>query len=319
MIDVAVHKLVLDRLGIRSVMFAIGGSMGGMQVLEWAYLNQDGAPFVKNIVPIATSGRHSAWCISWGEAQRQSIYSDPKYNNGHYTQENQPTSGLAAARMAAILTYRSRNSFESRFGRRVVKQKMIKKSEQSMAELQHNEGNSIRFGEEKVVTKEMPDSILQPNSGLSRMSNMPVFSAQSYLRYQGDKFISRFDANCYISITRKLDTHDVSRGRGEYAEALGMLTQNCLVIGIETDGLFTVDEQYELAELIPNAEVVIVQSGEGHDGFLVEFDQMKALLCRFIAQHSPSDLNVGSNLSKIDLDIPRTSMSGEQEADILLW
>ena len=86
--DVAIHKRVLDNLGVKSVLFAIGGSMGGMQVLEWAFVHDAThetnalpfKPFVQNIVPIATSGRHSAWCISWGEAQRQSIYSDPNYS-----------------------------------------------------------------------------------------------------------------------------------------------------------------------------------------------------------------------------------------------
>lgn len=60
----------------------IGGSMGGMLVLEWAFY---GPEYVRAIVPLATSARHSAWCISWGEAQRQSIYSDPKYDDGYYT------------------------------------------------------------------------------------------------------------------------------------------------------------------------------------------------------------------------------------------
>ncbi len=106
--------------------------MGGMQALEWAFYEPD---YVRAIVPIATSGRHSAWCISWGEAQRQAIYSDPLYRkdfsihkktiynlgleNGFYTLEDPPINGLAAARMSALLTYRSRNSFESRFGRNV--------------------------------------------------------------------------------------------------------------------------------------------------------------------------------------------------------
>ncbi|TFY78710.1 hypothetical protein EWM64_g5300, partial [Hericium alpestre] len=111
--DVRLHKLVLDHLGISSVAVVIGGSMGGMAVLEWPLCTPQG--YVKHIIPIATSARHSAWCISWGEAQRQSIYSDPIYGDGYY--KAQPSSGLAAARMAALLTYRSRDSFESRFGR----------------------------------------------------------------------------------------------------------------------------------------------------------------------------------------------------------
>jgi homoserine O-acetyltransferase len=111
--------------------------MGGMTCLEYALNTPPG--FVKHIIPIATSARHSAWCISWGEAQRQSIYSDPAYDDGYYCynelddllegeedseerlrriEERLPTRGLAAARMAALLTYRSRDSFESRFGRK---------------------------------------------------------------------------------------------------------------------------------------------------------------------------------------------------------
>ncbi|KAF8664339.1 hypothetical protein AX16_000760, partial [Volvariella volvacea WC 439] len=112
--DVRLHKLVLDHLGVHSVAVVIGGSMGGMAVLEWPLCTPPG--YVKHVIPLATSARHSAWCISWGEAQRQSIYSDPGYLNGYY--QKQPASGLAAARMSALLTYRSRDSFESRFGRK---------------------------------------------------------------------------------------------------------------------------------------------------------------------------------------------------------
>jgi homoserine O-acetyltransferase len=90
--------------------------MGGMLVLEWAYLGKD---YVRAIVPIATSSRHSAWGISWGEAQRQSIYADPKYDDGYYPFSDPPSAGLGAARMSALLTYRSRNSFEARFGRNI--------------------------------------------------------------------------------------------------------------------------------------------------------------------------------------------------------
>jgi homoserine O-acetyltransferase len=133
--------------------------MGGMTTLEYPLNTPSG--YIRHIIPIATSARHSAWCISWGEAQRQSIYSDPAYDDGYYCfsdqeeeedddeeddlegkgtttykssstaypgeteqerkrriEERQPTRGLAAARMAALLTYRSRDSFESRFGRK---------------------------------------------------------------------------------------------------------------------------------------------------------------------------------------------------------
>ena len=77
----SIHKIILDDLGVKQIAIVIGGSMGGMNVLEWAYY---GPEYVKSIVPMATSARHSAWCISWGEAQRQSIYADPKYRMSSY-------------------------------------------------------------------------------------------------------------------------------------------------------------------------------------------------------------------------------------------
>lgn len=112
----SVHKLVLDDLGVRQIAAVVGGSMGGMLVLEYAYF---GTEVVRTIVPLATSSRHSAWGISWGEAQRQSIYCDPKYEDGYYSFDDPPSTGLGAARMSALLTYRSRDSFESRFGRNI--------------------------------------------------------------------------------------------------------------------------------------------------------------------------------------------------------
>ncbi|KAI8910394.1 Alpha/Beta hydrolase protein [Gorgonomyces haynaldii] len=296
--DVRAHKMILDHLGVKSVEFCIGGSMGGMQVLEWAFFGKE---YVKHFVPIACSGKHSAWCISWGEAQRQSIYSDPQYLDGTYDLEHPPLNGLSAARMAALLTYRSRNSFESRFGRKV----MPKKTKEDSPETVHNEGNKIRlYANEKPVTQ-------SPGSD----NKFSVFSAQSYLRYQGDKFNKRFDANCYIAITRKLDTHDVGRKRGGFEKALSTLEQPCLVVGIETDGLFTVDEQYELGEAIPNAQVNIISSGEGHDGFLLEFDQMKTILGDFIHKHAPERL---TEIQQETTLVVKNSVFGEAE-DMCMW
>ena len=101
--DVSIFKLILDDLGVKQIAAVIGGSMGGMLVLEFAYFGKD---YVRNIIPIATSARYSAWGISWGEAQRQSIYSDPKYDDGYYTFEDLPSTGLGAARMSALLQSR---------------------------------------------------------------------------------------------------------------------------------------------------------------------------------------------------------------------
>ena len=73
------------------------------------------------IVPIAVGGRHSAWCIAWSEAQRQAIYGDPHWNQGRYSEHAPPHLGLAIARMVAMCTYRSFESFDDRFGRTIGK------------------------------------------------------------------------------------------------------------------------------------------------------------------------------------------------------
>ncbi|KAJ1673237.1 homoserine O- acetyltransferase, partial [Spiromyces aspiralis] len=217
---VRLHKLVLDYLGVREVAICIGGSLGGMQVLEWAMLGKD---YVKVIIPIATSGKHSAWGISWGEAQRQAIYSDPNYCDGYYTPDKMPDSGLGAARMTALLTYRSRNSFESRFGRKVM-----------------TTGNIKHYLNRTDC--EPADTVQRSRQGSDDRNAVNIFSAQSYLRYQGEKFIKRFDANCYIAITKMMDSHDLGRGRAGYLEALRSIEQPTLVVGIESDGLFTINE-----------------------------------------------------------------------------
>jgi homoserine O-acetyltransferase len=293
--------------------------MGGMAVLEWPLCTPSG--FVRHIIPLATAARHSAWCISWGEAQRQSIYSDPAYLDGYYNSECQPKSGLAAARMSALLTYRSRDSFESRFGRKVQTSNanlLIETPPSSPSELSvaiHNDGHR----------SSRPSTPRRVSSGsTNEISTRPskIFSAQSYLRYQGDKFTGRFDANCYIHITRKMDTHDVARGRTDGAEpnelvaALSMLPRHALVIGIQTDGLFLLSEQRELAAHIPDSELVIIDSPDGHDGFLLEFEQINRHVVRYLQEELPELYRGSSEVASIDFTVKQTSVFGEAESDL---
>ena len=311
--------------------------MGGMAVLEWPLCSPPG--FIKNIIPIATSARHSAWCISWGEAQRQSIYSDPAYEDGYYIPGKEPHSGLAAARMAALLTYRSRDSFESRFGRKPQKPKddiiitppRSPALDAEVALAAHNDGHrNARPRPSRNVdsSAQITDSPESPSSSTS--SKPTVFSAQSYLRYQGDKFTSRFDANCYIHITRKMDTHDIARGRYDVqslaeeslalAKVLSTLPPRALVIGVQTDGLFMVSEQKEIAEHIPDAELVIIDSPDGHDGFLLEFKQINSHILRFLKKEYPAYYEVEvQDTPAEDFEIKQTSVFGEAEADITRW
>ncbi|KAE8405916.1 Alpha/Beta hydrolase protein [Aspergillus pseudonomiae] len=351
-----IHKIVLDHLGIRQIAAVVGGSMGGMLTLEYAYFGKD---YVRAIVPIATSPRHSAWCISWGEAQRQSIYSDPKYEDGYYSFDDPPATGLGAARMSALLTYRSRNSFESRFGRNVpdpTKQQNIKGTEKLPTPPNehwaiHNDGHKggrstpsgrnsptastpqqteiqymdPQFSGAKTFSKTVDTAL---KSGQKRPPT--YFSAQSYLRYQGEKFVKRFDANCYIAITRKLDTHDVSRQRASptssdpVREALAQIQQPALVLGIESDGLFTFEEQKEIAAGIPDSRLKRIESPEGHDAFLLQFEQVNRYILEFFREVLPDIMSKAPADGAVEVDgvnkLTKSSTFGEAEVeDITAW
>ena len=363
---------MLDDLGVRQVAAVVGGSMGGMLTLEYAYFGKE---YVRSIVPLATSSRHSAWGISWGEAQRQSIYCDPKYDDGYYSFDDPPLAGLRAARMSALLTYRTRNSFESRFGRKTpdpTRKQSVNGGDRPLTPSNehwviHNDGHkSSRPPRDLKINGSMPPSnpaldmlstttdnaeqcqltdpqfhgatILAPPTPTTPLSErkraMTCFSAQSYLRYQGEKFVKRFDSNCYIAITRKIDTHDVSRHRvpsdtpNAVAVALSYIKQPALVIGIESDGLFTFAEQQELADALPDSRLRAIDSLEGHDAFLLQFEQINEHILEFFREVLPDLMNAPSiNIDGLDSSegentgkMVKTSTFGEAEVgDITAW
>ena len=132
---VRVQAALVKGLGIRKLKMVIGGSLGGMQVLEWALMYPE---LVQSMVVIAASGRHSAWCIGVSETQRQAIYADPNWRNGYYSEDKPPIAGLAAARMVAMCAYRSHQSFQERFGRRVQEN-----GELAIASYLHHQGAKL--------------------------------------------------------------------------------------------------------------------------------------------------------------------------------
>jgi homoserine O-acetyltransferase len=157
------------------------------------------------------------------------------------------------------------------------------------------------------------------------------------LRYQAEKFIQRFDANCYIAITRKLDTHDLSRNRtfsstnsGSYPApidqlraALAEIKQPTLILGIQSDGLFTFAEQQELAASIPNSVLKTIDSSDGHDAFLLEFEQVNNYLVNFmkevladIMQKEPSQ---AAGNSEVDIARGKSMISEADVDDITAW
>lgn len=267
--------------------------------------------------------------------------------------------------MAALLTYRSRDSFESRFGRNIPDPSRRKGIVDSPNRPEtpknehfhiHNEGhrNAGRPRSDSsspIINTSKQNGITPMNGGeiitiqdpevhgaTPIQTTVPVtkgkrattyFSAQSYLRYQGDKFIKRFDANCYIAITRKLDTHDLAvhctdaSAEDPLRSALGRIEQPTLVLGIKSDGLFTYAEQQEIGDNIPNATLHTIESPEGHDAFLLQFEQVNKFILDFFQKELPEILArepVVKFEEEGDGKMTKNSTFGEAEVeDITEW
>lgn len=241
---VHVQKRLSDALGVNRWAAVIGGSMGGMQVLEWAALYPE---MVGALVPVAIGSQHSAWAIGLNEVARRAIMADPDWNGGHYPAGRQPETGLGLARAIAMLSYRSFDSLEAKFGR------------------------ERRPGQ--------PSAAPQPSA---RRAVEMSFEIASYLNYQGVKLVERFDANTYIHLTYAMDDYDIGEGRGGVSRALAKMTMPALVLGIPSDVLYPESEQQALAEELPEAEYVRISSPHGHDAFLIEYPQLAARLRRFL-------------------------------------
>lgn len=227
-----------DALGIGRWHAVVGGSMGGMQVLEWAIMfpSRVGA-----IVPIATCAESSAQQIAWGSIGRRALVADPKWNGGDYyaaVPDGGPWLGLSVARMIAQVTFRTDNKFSERFGRRLV-------------------GHG--FGDE----------------GFNLLSK---FEVEGYLDHHGDRLVRRFDANSYLYIGKAMELHDVGRGRGGTARAMARVTSPVLTIGISSDILYPAYQQAAIQDMVsgadPRSRYVEIDSDEGHDGFLIATQQV---------------------------------------------
>jgi homoserine O-acetyltransferase len=285
-----------------------------MFTLEWPLCTDSG--YVKHIIPITTSAYHSAWGISWGEAQRQSIYADKNYQGGWYQPVplGQPRRGLGAARMTAMLTYRSDISFENRFNRKTAtQQKHVVTLVNDVEELlglqtppPSDYGSSPGSNCDCQRDHRLVNSPVPPNHRRDHDQGnedvVPItFAAQSYMQYQAEKFLTRFDANCYIHLTAKMDTHDVSRDRLQkpFDQHKGIITNDdlkevfksvpagSLVISVDTDVLFRPSQQRQLAECLPAAILADLGSLDGHDGFLLEFATLGDLITKHLKEGLP--------------------------------
>lgn len=227
-----------DALGVRGIRLVIGGSMGGLQALEWPLLDKR----VGAVATIAASGRHSAWCVGWSEAQRHALAADPRFRGGDYAEGEHPDAGLAAARAIAMLTYRTARSLDARFGR--------------------HPGAAL-FG--------------------ARAARPDAPAVANWLSHHGRGLVARFDALSYWRLLESMDSHDLGRGRGSYREVARRIQQPVLVVSIPSDALYVAAEQQELAEVLPDAELVELDSEHGHDGFLIDADRLEPIVRAFRA------------------------------------
>ncbi len=241
-----------DHLGVARWHSVVGGSMGGMQVLEWA-ITYPGR--TRSIVPIATCAQATAQQIAWGAIGRRAIRLDPNWRGGDYYDAEPgdgPHGGLAIARMVAQVTFRSDNVLTDRFGRDLA--------------------GGATLGDELDLWQR--------------------FEVESYLDHHGDKLVRRFDANSYLIIGKAMDLHDVARGRGGLAAAMARIRVPTLTIGISSDMLYPAYQQRQICELLARegtpCEYVEVDSPHGHDAFLINLDQVGVPLAEFldgVAEH----------------------------------
>lgn len=225
------HQVLQNHLEIDHIKLAIGGSMGGQQVLEWAITDTH---LFDKVCVLATNARHSPWGIAFNEAQRMAIEADPTIYDDH---SEAGKMGLEAARAVAMLSYRNYHIFH------------------------------------QTQTDSTPDKIQD-------------FRASSYQRHQGNKLYQRFNVLSYLTLSKAMDSQNVGRNRGEVEKALGRIKAKTLVIGIQSDLLFPIEEQILIANYVPAAQLEIIESPYGHDGFLVENEKIEAIIQPFLGQWS---------------------------------
>lgn len=242
--NVRAQAQLLDSLGIRRLKLVLGGSIGGMQALEWAIHDPKR---VERAAIIAVTPL-SAMGLALNHLQRQAIQNDPEWDGGYYLPQRPPRQGLALARQIGMLSYKSATLFDERFGR-----------------------NPNRNGEN-------PWGLDDRGGGLIGGR----FDIAGYLDSQGQRFIDRFDANAYLAILRTMDTWDPSNGYASPREAFKNIRARLSFVGISSDWLFPPAAVREFAGTIRatgvDADYREMSSSHGHDAFLAEQAELVRLL-----------------------------------------
>ncbi|MGW6622234.1 homoserine O-acetyltransferase MetX [Nocardia sp. NPDC055002] len=231
--QVKAEAQLFEVLGIERLGAVVGGSMGGMRVLEWII----GLPErVSAALVLAVGARATADQIGTQTTQMAVIAADPDWQGGDYHGTGRaPMTGMGLARRIAHLTYRTEGELDHRFTNK-------------------------------------PQGDEDPWTG-------GRYAVQSYLEHQADKLVQRFDPATYVLLSEAMNRHDVGRGRGGIAAALASTSVPCVVGGVDSDRLYPLHTQAELAEGLPGcAGLEIVHSRDGHDGFLTEAAAVSKLL-----------------------------------------
>ena len=238
---VRAQKHLIDYLGIKKLLCVIGGSMGGMQVLQWVATYPK---HVQSAIPIATTLKHSPQQIAFDEVGRQAVMADPEWDEGSYYGKAKPERGLAVARMIGHITYMSDKSMEEKFSRRLKAQDY-----------------SFKFSTD--------------------------FEVEGYLKYRGDNFVKRFDANSYLYLTKALDYFDLSGSKLIPKEK--DINVRFLVISFKSDWLYPSYQSQEIARQLKlrgqDATYCEINSTYGHDAFLLEVNEETRLIKHFLKRH----------------------------------
>jgi homoserine O-acetyltransferase len=240
---------VIRTLGIDRLSAVVGASLGGMVVLAFA---TQFAGVARRVVSISGSPAASPFAIALRSLQRDAILTDPDWQDGQYSGDVRPITGMRLARKVGTITYRSAAEWKHRFGRRPASDRRYE--------------------------------TLSPG----RAHFKAEFAVQDYLNAQADKFVLVFDPNCYLYLSRSIDRFDLSAHGGTPSGALQRAAaERALVIGVESDILFTINEQDAIATAFRNSgtetEFVPLASLEGHDAFLVDIEPFSAAIGRFLA------------------------------------
>jgi homoserine O-acetyltransferase len=245
---VKLQKKLTNHLGIDKLLCVIGGSMGGMQALQWSVAFPES---VYSCCAIATTTTLSPQSIAFNEIGRLAILQDPNFNEGRYYGKNIPASGLALARMIGHITYLSDESMHAKFGRSVKDQ---------------------RTGE-----------FLKPE-----------FEVESYLHYQGDAFIKRFDANTYLYLTKAMDYFELASKTKSLKKAFSKSASRYLVVSFTSDWLFPVYQSKEIVRALKSNLIDVtyceIESSYGHDAFLLEVEELTRIISNFL-KHSQAEIN----------------------------